>query len=70
MLDGGVGNDTIDGGDGVNTAVFSGNIADYEISFRNGVVRITDLTGTDGFDKLTQVEFLQFADGIIDVTAL
>ncbi|MEO1641868.1 MAG: calcium-binding protein [Pseudomonadota bacterium] len=69
-LTGGMGDDRLIGGDGVDTAIYLGNIADYDITLRNGVVRITDNVGTDGFDKLTQVEFLQFADGIIDVAGL
>lgn len=70
-LSGGQGDDRLIGGDGIDTAFFSGNIADYAIDYRGGVVRITDLVaGRDGFDKITEVETLVFEDGTIDVAGL
>ncbi|WP_420479211.1 M10 family metallopeptidase C-terminal domain-containing protein, partial [Brevundimonas sp. FT23028] len=62
-LIGGAGNDTLNGGDGVDTAVYSGNRAAYTLSTSNGV---TTVSGPDGTDSLTNVERLQFADGLFD----
>ena len=63
-LNGGAENDTIDGGAGIDTAVFSGNRSAYTISTSNGT---TTITGPDGADTLTNVERLQFADGLFDI---
>jgi serralysin len=63
-LNGGGENDTIDGGAGIDTAVFSGNRSAYTISTSNGT---TTITGPDGTDSLTNVERLQFADGLFDI---
>jgi serralysin len=65
LLNGGGDNDTINGGDGTDTAVFGGNRAAYTISASGGV---TTVTGPDGTDSLTNVERLQFADGLFDIT--
>ncbi|MFZ4524039.1 MAG: FG-GAP-like repeat-containing protein, partial [Chlorobium sp.] len=65
-ITGGAGNDTIDGGSGNDTAVFSGNFADYTISLDKNSVLFTvidSVSGRDGTDQLTHVEFFAFADG-------
>ncbi|WP_304876574.1 M10 family metallopeptidase C-terminal domain-containing protein, partial [Brevundimonas sp.] len=62
-LTGAGGNDTINGGDGTDTAVFTGNRSAYTISVSSGV---TTVTGADGTDSVTNVERLQFADGLFD----
>ncbi|WP_281287258.1 calcium-binding protein, partial [Blastochloris sulfoviridis] len=69
VLEGGAGTDDLDGGGGTDTAVFSGNLADYAIGFTtSGVVTIADtVSGRDGLDTLTDIEFLQFADGTIPI---
>ncbi|WP_115936483.1 beta strand repeat-containing protein, partial [Aestuariispira insulae] len=59
VITGGSGNDTIDGGAGTDTAVFSGNSTAYTITTNAGV---TTVSGTDGIDILTNVEYLQFDD--------
>lgn len=64
-LEGGSGNDTINGGDGTDTAVYSGNRAAYTISVSNGV---TTVSGPNGTDTVSNVERLQFADGLFDPT--
>ncbi|MBB3918453.1 metal-binding protein [Rhizobium fabae] len=61
-LTGGAGNDTIDGGDGIDTAVFSGNFANYSLAIDNGSRVVT--SALEGLDKLTNVEFARFADGL------
>ncbi|WP_319799189.1 beta strand repeat-containing protein, partial [Nitrobacter sp.] len=63
MFRGGGGNDTINGGDGIDTAVFSGNRASYTLTdLGGGSVRVV---GADGTDTLDSIEKLQFADQTI-----
>jgi len=70
-ITGGKGNDSIDGGNGIDTAVYSGSIAEYNISFKgtgNEKVTVSDtVAGRDGTDQLKHVEFLNFADGVVNV---
>ena len=55
------GNDTINGGAGVDTAGFTGNYAQYTIA--SGAATVTDsISGRDGTDTISNVEFLKFAD--------
>ncbi|NJC41309.1 serralysin [Brevundimonas alba] len=63
QLIGGAENDTIDGGNGTDTAVFSGARSAYTITLNAGV---TTVTGPEGTDTLSNVERLQFADGLFD----
>ena len=71
LLTGGKGNDTLDGAAAIDTAFYTGNFAQYSVSFSN----IGNLPGTvtdlvpnrDGADTLTNIEFLQFADGTYNV---
>jgi serralysin len=67
VLEGYAGNDTINGGGGTDTAVFSGFHTQYTIT-QSGVN--ATVSGPDGFDSLTSVERLQFADGdvALDIT--
>ncbi|WP_084506792.1 calcium-binding protein [Geminicoccus roseus] len=65
---GGQGNDTIQGGSGNDTAVYNGPSSRYswtETSFDTW--KITDKVGTGGLgtDTLTNIEFLEFANGTI-----
>ena len=62
-LTGAGGNDTINGGDGTDTAVFTGNRSTYTITVSGGV---STVVGPDGTDTVTNVERLQFADGLYD----
>ncbi len=62
LLTGGLGNDIIDGGLGSDTVVFSGNRAAYTITW-NG--QVGTVVGPDGTDRITNVEFLRFADQTI-----
>ncbi|MBY5560131.1 metal-binding protein [Rhizobium leguminosarum] len=63
-LTGGAGNDTINGGAGIDTAAFAGNFADYSFAVDNGSRVVTSVL--EGTDRLTNVEFARFADGIYD----
>ena len=62
-LNGAGGNDSLNGGDGTDTALFTGNRSAYTITLSAGV---TTVTGPDGTDSVTNVERLQFADGLFD----
>ncbi len=72
-LQGGVGNDTLNGGFDDDTVVFSGNLAEYSISydFKNKTYTVTDsVSGRDESDLVTGAEFFQFADGVHPVADL
>jgi Ca2+-binding RTX toxin-like protein len=67
LLTGGGGQDFLFGGLGNNTAVYSGKRSDYNIS-TVGSVTILDLNaadGDDGFDRLSDIQRVQFADRTI-----
>ena len=77
VLSGGLGNDThrgnggndqLNGGDGVDRAVFSGNLADYTITTIDATTTIVshDNLGVDGTDTLNGVEVFEFADQIVE----
>ena len=72
-LQAGVGNDTLDGGFDDDTVLFSGNLAEYSISydFNNATYTVTDsLSDRDGSDLVIGAEFFQFADGVHPVADL
>jgi Ca2+-binding RTX toxin-like protein len=68
-LTGGGGGDNLAGGIGIDTAVFSGNLTDYTITYdnNNSTYSIVDtrLNSPDGNDTLTSIEFFQFADKVV-----
>ncbi len=64
-LRGGLGNDWLNGAEGVDTAVFEGKRADYLISTGFGKLFVTARDGSSGFDTLVNVEKLKFADTTI-----
>jgi serralysin len=72
MLTGGAGNDVIDGEAGTDTAVFSGNYANYTISYNSGnstfTIADTRSGSPDGIDSLVNVEKFKFADTIVDAS--
>jgi predicted extracellular nuclease len=59
IVTGGAGNDTLVGAASRDTAVFTGNAADYTIAVNAGV---TTVIGADGADTIQNFEFLRFAD--------
>jgi serralysin len=72
-LFGGKGNDVLDGGIGDDTAVFSGDRANYSISkLSDGSVQVADLrSGTlDGSDVVWGTEWFQFVDKIYALAEL
>ena len=57
------GNDAITGGDGDDTAIYSGLKANYTITNNgDGTYSVTDNVGTDGTDTLTTMEYARFLD--------
>ncbi|MBD3753416.1 MAG: calcium-binding protein, partial [Micrococcales bacterium] len=64
-LTGGGGADAIDGGTGTDTAVYVGMRSAYTITVSGGV---TTIVGPDGTDTVSNVERLQFSDGLYDAT--
>jgi glucose/arabinose dehydrogenase len=68
LLDGGAGNDTLNGNAGNDTALYSGTLADYQITRHAGsagtVYTVKDMRfgSPDGTDTLFGIEILKFAD--------
>jgi len=60
-LVGGGGDDILNGGNGRDTAIY-GSMHNYTITLSNGVTIVTDKTGADGVDVLTNIEVLKFHD--------
>jgi aspartate 1-decarboxylase len=63
----GSGSDTVNGGDGNDTAALAGNKADYSI-VHNADGSVT-VTGHGATDKLVSIEHIQFNDQTVDLTA-
>nr|WP_280950938.1 metal-binding protein [Rhizobium aegyptiacum] len=63
-LTGGASDDAIDGGAGTDTAIFSGNFANYSLALDNGNHAVT--SAAEGTDTLKGIEFARFADGLYD----
>lgn len=62
-----VGSDTLDGGSGADTAVFTGMRSAYTISLSGGV---TTVSNGEASDTVTNVERLQFADMVTDAAGI
>jgi len=56
------GNDTIDGGAGTDTAAYSSNLANFTVTKTGNTYTVTDKTGSNGTDTLTNIETLRFGD--------
>ncbi|PDT28162.1 metal-binding protein [Rhizobium sp. L9] len=67
IFEGNGGYDVINGGAGTDTAVFSGNFTDYGLGviYDNEIHIVSNTSGQDE-DRLTNVEFARFADGVYD----
>jgi hypothetical protein len=63
LLTPGPGDDTINGGDGIDTVRYSGALANYTVTASGGAIKVTDLVGNGGVDTLTSIERLTFSDG-------
>ena len=63
LLNGMGGNDTINGGTGIDTAIFTGTAASHTITVGTSTTSVVDRTSNrDGTDTLTSIERLQFSD--------
>jgi hypothetical protein len=60
--------DSIDGGEGIDTVLFTGNFSNYSFTRSTISIQITDQrTGTnDGTDTLSNIEFIQFTDQLVE----
>jgi hypothetical protein len=65
---GAAGNDSIDGGSGYDSALYAGKLANYTIAKSGANYTVSDRTGADGVDLLTNVESLRFADVTVNLT--
>lgn len=68
-LTGGDGNDWIDGGNGTDEARFAGRRADYVLSNSAGKLYVAARDGLGGYDTLTAIERLVFADQTVVLMA-
>jgi hypothetical protein len=57
------GNDVLDGGDGIDTAAWSGSVANYKISKTAAGFSVQAVAGNEGTDQLQNIERLRFSDG-------
>jgi len=62
------GDDRIDGGAGIDTAVYSGSIANFSIQKYGDAIYVTDRQSGQGTDALTGIEKLRFQDLSVDLT--
>jgi serralysin len=67
-LKGNGGNDLLDGREGADTAVFSGAYGEYTFSVADGTVK-DNVEGRDGTDKLVNIEYAQFSNGVYDFSS-
>ena len=62
IMTGTSGNDTLDGGAGTDTASWSHASSNYQLTATPTGWKVTDKTGANGTDTVTNIEKLQFAD--------
>lgn len=61
-LFGGAGNDFIDGGTGIDVAFYNGARANFTVLTDGDRIRVSDRSGNEGHDLLSNIERLDFAD--------
>lgn len=66
ILSGMRGNDRLEGGSGLDTAVFVGKRDDYEVTSLDGVTTVASRSGKFGTDTLIGMELIRFDDVTID----
>ncbi|MBQ0823084.1 hypothetical protein KBI52_23120 [Microvirga sp. HBU67558] len=70
VLRGGAHDDVLIGGSGTDVAVYGGNFSDYTVQRKaDGSFSVVDNRTGDGQDTLTGIEYAQFADRTIALTA-
>jgi len=69
-LTGAAGNDTLDGGAGIDIAAYTGNRAGFTLAKSGTNFIVTDSTGAEGVDTVTNIERLVFSDTrvAVDIT--
>lgn len=67
-LTGNAGNDTLDGGTGTNTADYSGTRSHYTVTKTPTGYLVTDNSGSDGTDTLSNIGQLKFSDMTANLT--
>lgn len=59
---------TVDGGIGIDAAIFSGNLSNYTLTKTGNTYTVRDNTGTAGTDTVTNIESLKFSDKTVNLT--
>ena len=67
IISGTSGNDTLDGGVGTDTVSWTQASSNYQLTTTASGWKITDKTGADGTDTVTNIEKLQFSDRTVIV---
>ena len=62
LFEGRGGNDVLDGGEGRDTAVWSGALSQYKLSNTQNTYTVEATTGTEGKDQILNIERLKFQD--------
>jgi len=62
QITGGGGNDSLNGGAGIDTVVYASNRSNYTLTKGASTYTVTDKTGANGTDTLTNVENLTFSN--------
>lgn len=62
------GNDYVDGGDGVDTALYAGPSSHYKLVVGSSTITVQDKVLADGLDNLVSVERTHFMDRTLDTT--
>lgn len=62
------GNDTIDGGGGIDTVLLNSSISNYSVTKTATGFSLVDKTGLDGTDTLLSIESIKFSDKTINLT--
>ncbi|WP_162242105.1 Ig-like domain-containing protein [Methylobacterium sp. Leaf111] len=63
------GNDTLIGGSGTDTAAYQASVHNHQLVRSGGTLMLRDVTGVDGTDTLSSIEWLTFAEGQFSTTA-
>jgi hypothetical protein len=63
-----IGNDSINGGGGIDTLVVSAGIGNYSVTKTPIGYTLVDRTGSDGTDALLNIESIKFSDKTINLT--
>ncbi len=63
MLHGGAGNDVLNGGEGTDSAVYDGPVTNFAFGLSGTDIIVTDLSGAEGTDTLSDIERLRFNGG-------